>query len=311
MSNFQLTIPVVFIIFNRPDTTARVLEVIRQARPPKLLVIGDGPRAERQGEAERVAATRALIQTINWPCEVLCNFSDENLGCKVRVSSGLDWAFQLVSEAIILEDDCLPNISFFQFCEEMLERYRHDKRVGMVSGDNFQFGRKHNQDSYYFSKYMHIWGWASWRDRWADSYDVNMSQWPQFGGAAGLSDVITDPKEAVFWASLFDQVHHNKIDTWDYQWVFANWARRRLCILPVVNLISNIGFNADATHTVRLSHLANLEQLPLGFPLIHPKTVQQNELLDDFTKRNWFLVPTWKKILRYVGLLMKSVLPRA
>ena len=173
MLNFQLSTPVAFIIFNRPDTTARVFAEIAKARPPKLLVVGDGPRANRDGEADRVAEARAIIKNVDWPCEVLTNFSTPNLGCKKRVSSGIDWIFEQVEEAIILEDDCLPDPSFFQFCEEMLARYRHDDRIAMISGDNFLFGQVPVPESYYFSRYCHIWGWASWRRAWKD-YDVNI-----------------------------------------------------------------------------------------------------------------------------------------
>lgn len=161
MPEFQLTTPVAFIIFNRPDTTEKVFAEIAKAKPPKLLVIGDGPRVSRQGEAEKVAAARSIIQCVDWDCEVQTNFSDVNLGCKRRVSSGIDWVFEQVEEAIILEDDCLPDPTFFRFCEELLARYRHDQRIGMISGDNFQFGSRRNDDSYYFSKYVHIWGWAT------------------------------------------------------------------------------------------------------------------------------------------------------
>ena len=149
MSDFQLKTPVAFIIFNRPDTTERVFAEIVKAKPPKLLVVGDGPRANREGDAAKVAAARAITKRVDWPCEVLTNFSEVNLGCKVRVSSGLDWVFEQVPEAIILEDDCLPHQTFFRFCEELLERYRDDQRIGMISGDNFQFGHTINDDSYF------------------------------------------------------------------------------------------------------------------------------------------------------------------
>jgi hypothetical protein len=155
--DFQLKTPVAFLVFNRPESTIKVFEEIRRARPPRLLVAADGTRADRPGEAEKCAAVRAIIDTVDWPCEVLKNYSDVNLGCKVRVSSGLDWVFEQVEEAIILEDDCLPHPTFFRFCEELLERYRYDERVGIISGDNFLFGVRRTQDSYYFSRYAHIW----------------------------------------------------------------------------------------------------------------------------------------------------------
>ncbi len=310
MAHFELKTPVAFIIFNRPDATAKVFEEIAKARPPMLLVIGDGPRINRAGEVERVEAARAIIQMVNWPCEVLYNFSEVNLGCKVRVSSGLDWVFQQVSEAIILEDDCIPNETFFQFCEQILERYRLDPRVGMVSGDNFQFGRTRSDDSYYFSRYTHIWGWATWRDRWVDHYDVNMTRWPKIRDTDELRSFIDDKKEVDMWATILEKVYQGQIDTWDYQWMLANWINNRLCILPQVNLISNIGFNSDATHTTSVSDLANLPRLPLSFPLKHPKSVQRNELADNFTKKYCFIGSPWQKILLRARLLVKSALAR-
>jgi len=305
MSDFALNTPVAFIIFNRPETTQKVFDEIAKARPPKLLVIGDGARANRLGEAERVAATRAIINSVNWPCEVLCNFSDRNLGCKVRVSSGLDWVFEQVPEAIILEDDCLPDPSFFRFCEELLERYRDDQRVGMISGDNFQFGRRYNEDSYYFSRYMHIWGWATWRNRWIGFYDVSMSDWPAMRDSITLSNVLGDPREAAIWKDIFEKTYQGKIDTWDHQWSYANWIRGRLSVLPAVNLISNIGFGADATHTVRGSYLANLAKHTLRFPVAHPLTLTTNNVADAYTRDRWFMRPLWLKVFdRFKYLLI-------
>ena len=297
MSTGQLKTSVVFIVFNRPDTTERVFAEIAKARPPKLLVVGDGPRANRSGEAEKVAATRAIIKRVDWDCEVLTNFSEVNLGCKQRVSSGIDWVFDQVPEAIILEDDCLPDPTFFQFCQEMLERYRHDQRIGMISGDNFQFDRRRNDDSYYFSKYVHVWGWATWRDRWIGSYDVTMSKWPRIREEGGLADMVGDTREATYWQKIFDRVHNGEIDTWDYQWVLANWVEGRMSITPAVNLISNIGFGRDATHTTGGSDLANLGLTSLSFPLIHPLGVFRNAQADKFGYHKCFRVPLWKRVL--------------
>lgn len=308
MAEFELSTPIAFIIFNRPDTTARVFSEIAKAKPHKLLVVGDGPRSSRPGEADRVAATRAIIEKVDWPCEVLTNFSDVNLGCKKRVSSGIDWVFEQVEEAIILEDDCLPDPSFFHFCEEMLARYRHDQRIGMISGDNFQFGRCYGGDSYYFSKYVHIWGWATWRDRWHGAYDVNMAHWPMVRDNGRLPDLVFDKDEAGYWAGIFERVYQGGIDTWDYQWVFANWAEGRLSILPSVNLISNIGFGVDATHTTGISPLANLPTEPMQFPLVHPALRARNGSADRFSDRVCFRLPLWKRILgRVVSKLNRMV----
>jgi hypothetical protein len=152
MSDFQLTTPVALLIFNRPDTTALVFQAIAKAKPPKLLVVADGPRDARPGEADKCQAARAIIEQVDWPCEVITHYADTNMGCKLRVSSGISWIFDQVEEAIILEDDCLPDPTFFRYCQEMLERYRDNERVGMVSGGNLQFGQKRGYGSYYFSK---------------------------------------------------------------------------------------------------------------------------------------------------------------
>lgn len=300
MTEFVLNTPVAFIIFNRPDTTERVFVEIAKAKPPKLLVVGDGARAGRDGEVEKVAACRAIIDRVDWPCEVLTNFSEVNLGCKVRVSSGLDWVFEQVEEAIILEDDCLPDPTFFRFCQEMLERYRHDQRIGMISGDNFQFGHRRNNDSYYFSKYVHIWGWATWRNRWQKSYDVDLKKWPAVRNDGWLLDMLGNADEFKNWADIFERIYNAKIDTWDYQWVFANWVEGRINVMPNVNLISNIGFGVDATHTVRDSHLANLPIGKMQFPIKHPVGIFKNLKADTYTFQHCFNVPTYKKIFNRI-----------
>lgn len=300
MRDFKLMLPVAFIIFNRPDTTERVFAEIARAKPPKLLVVGDGPRTGRPGEAEKVAAARAIIQRVDWDCEVLTNFSEVNLGCKKRVSSGIDWVFEQVEEAIILEDDCLPDITFFRFCQEMLERYRNDQRIGMISGDNFQFGRRYGDDSYYFSKYVHIWGWATWRDRWVGSYDVGMAKWPRVRDEGTIADIVGDVHEAVYWGKIFERVHRGAIDTWDYQWVFANWVNGRSSVVPAVNLISNIGFGVNATHTTGVSELENLPITPIKFPLIHPIGVYRCLRADRFSAKKCFKASLWRRICNKV-----------
>lgn len=304
MSDWQLKTPVAFIIFNRPDATERVFAEIAKAQPPKLLVVADGPRENRVGEAEKCAATRAIIDRVDWDCEVLANFSEVNLGCKRRVSSGIDWVFKQVEEAIILEDDCVPDPTFFRYCQELLERYRHDQRIGMISGNNFQFGRRRNDDSYYFSKYVHIWGWATWRDRWTGSYDVSMAKWPRIRDEGWLTDMVGNEREAIFWNKIFERVHRGEIDTWDYQWVLANWLEGRSTVLPATNLISNIGFDANATHTTGDSELANLASEPVIFPLKHPVGVIRNMQADAYSEKKCFQIPLAKRIRnKLAGLL--------
>jgi hypothetical protein len=274
---------VAFLIFNRPETTARVFAEIARARPPRLLVVADGPRAGRPGEAELCRATRAVVERVDWDCEVLTNFAETNLGCQARVSSGLNWVFEQVEEAVILEDDCLPHPSFFPFCDELLERYRDDERVMAVSGDNFQFGRARTPHSYYFSRYPHIWGWASWRRAWRH-YDIEMKAWPALRETDWLRSLTSNREEARYWRKIFDLVWSGEKSTWDYQWVFTCWARGGLTALPEVNLISNIGWGAAATHTsAGVSPLGDIPTAEMKFPLRHPERVERNDAADRYT----------------------------
>lgn len=306
MNRFQVQSPVVFFIFNRPETTKLVFSQIQKAKPKQLLLISDGPRSSRINEHDLVNEARKIAQNVTWDCEVLTNFSKENLGCKHRISSGLDWAFEQVSEAIILEDDCLPNDSFFQFCDEMLDRYRGDKSIGMIGGINFQPPQDKMTSDYYFSKYTHIWGWATWSDRWVGTYDVDMKTWPKVKAEKTLKNTLIKARELKYWHDIFDRVHNNQIDTWDYQWVYANWVSNRLNILPSVNLISNVGFGVDATHTKGYSELANLPTVELIFPLTHPDRVKENVVADQYTDTLCFRRPFYKRLIgklgRYINL---------
>ena len=286
MDEWQLTTPVAFIIFNRPDTTARVFAEIAKVKPPKLLVVADGPRPSRSNEVDKCAAARAVIEQVDWDCELITNYSDINMGCRQRVSSGLDWIFKMVEEAIILEDDCLPHPTFFRFCDELLEKYRDDERIMAISGNNFQAGRKRTHYSYYFSRYNHLWGWATWCRAW-HYYDVDMKLWPEIKTQNRLKDILEDSDAVKYWLDKFQMIYEGRerrADTWDYQWTFACWLQSGLTILPNVNLISNIGFNTDATHTLnKWSRVANLPVEAINFPLKYPPYMVRNAQADAFT----------------------------
>jgi hypothetical protein len=273
--------PVIFLIFNRPQHTQRVFAEIAKAKPPKLLIVADGPRQAVPGEAEKCAAARAIVEQIEWDCEVLRNYSDENLGCKRRVATGINWAFEQVEEAVVLEDDTLPHPTFFPFCEELLEKYRCDERIMHISGGNYQLKRRSGAHSYYFSKYDHIWGWASWRRAW-QHYDVDMKLWPSLRDTAWLSDILGDEVAARWWRDWFDQVWMGQVDTWDSQWVFTIWRQSGLSITPNVNLVSNIGFGSDSTHTREAHPLATLAIEKMIFPLEHPSRMLPDANADRF-----------------------------
>jgi hypothetical protein len=274
----MLGTPVALIVFNRPQLTRTVFAAIARAKPRKLLLVADGPRSS--GEAEDCAQARAVADEVDWDCEVMTNFADENLGCRRRVSSGLEWVFSEVEEAIILEDDCLPAPSFFSFCENLLAAYRDDERVMHIGGANFQGGRSRTADSYYFSRYCHVWGWASWRRAWRN-YDVEMKSWQENRELIRAS--FADQTERAFWTDIFDRTQAGQIDTWDYQWVYACWAQNGLAVIPDVNLVSNLGFGAGATHTH--DPAAAEAGLPVAdiWEVRHPRSVVRHHEADDYS----------------------------
>lgn len=271
----MLKTPVALLIFNRPDTTQKVFEAIRQAKPIRLYVAADGPRPRKAGEAERCNEVRQIAVAVDWPCEVKTLFREKNLGCKRAVSSAIAWFFEHEEQGIILEDDCLPHADFFWFCEELLERYAEDERIMAITGDNFQNGQKRGNASYYFSKYNHCWGWASWRRAW-QYYRVDLPFWPAWSKSAEWRSIHPDPVERRYWAMIFEAVRAGKIDTWDYQWTASVWRQKGLTVTPNVNLVSNIGFGPDATHTTSSDgSLAGMQAQGLGC-LIHPSCVEQD-----------------------------------
>ena len=276
----MLNAPIAFIIFNRPQHTRQSFAVIRAQRPSKLLIIADGPRVGHPTDADRCRETRELVAHIDWPCEVLRNYADVNMGCKRRVSSGLDWVFERVEKAIVLEDDCLPNEDFFTFCDALLDRYEHDPQVWVVTGNNFQNGQKRGDAAYYFSKFNHCWGWASWRRAW-QHYRVDIPLWPSWKDTDDWKNKLPDPVERKIWSSLLDRVQRGEIDTWDYQWTATAWFHGGLTATPQVNLVTNIGFGPEATHTVTADDQAGLPTAPLG-PLTHPARIKQNLMADRY-----------------------------
>jgi len=284
--------PVVFLVFNRPDCTALVLERIRGARPPRLYVVADGPRADRPGEAALCAGVRTIVeQGVDWPCEVIRDYAPANLGCARRVSSGLDAVFARETAAIILEDDCVPDSTFFRFCAELLERYRDEPRVAQIAGCTFHGSGLGAPSSYYFSRYPHCWGWATWRRAWRH-YDHSMQAWPQARGEAWLAATIPDLTERRMWEECFDGTAGGRIDSWAYRWTFALWRQGCLSVLPYRNLVSNIGFGDAATHTRAFNPVAARPVLPLAFPLVHPGAFAQDAAADERTSRRVFRPPS-------------------
>lgn len=298
----MLQTPVAFFIFNRPQITQRVFAEIARARPRRLLVIADGPRTS--AEAPLCQATRQIIQHVDWDCELLTDLAEHNLGCKQRMFSGLNWVFAQCAEAIVLEDDCLPNLSFFSFCEELLERYRNEPRVFAISGNNFLPPKMQQRmrESYYFSYSPLTWGWAAWRRTW-QLFDFAIKRWPELRETDWLARRLSHPRFKPYWEKIFDETYRGETNAWDFQFTFAGWLHESLSIVPRVNLVSNIGFGAEATHTFDPnSHLANRPAAELSRPLKHPRRIERNRRADELTFRYNYLgelypPPLWRRVL--------------
>ncbi len=273
------TAPVLLLIFNRPEAASRVFEKVRRARPAMLYVAADGPREGANGEEHLCAESRRVVTNVDWPCEVKTLFRDRNLGLRAAVSGALDWFFGQEEEGIVLEDDCVPSDSFFPFCGELLERYRHTPEVMAVSGVNFQFGAPKIPYSYYFSRYNHCWGWAGWSRSWK-AYDDDMTGWPRAREDGTLEKVLGYPEAARYWTEAFDKAYRNEVDSWAYRWTLSTWLAGGVTALPTVNLVANIGFGDEATHTRGESSLAFMETGELTFPLTHPSGILVNENAD-------------------------------
>jgi len=270
-TNAALDTPVLLIAFSRIGPTRRVFEAIRAARPRRLYFACDGPRDA--AEAVRCEEVRALAREVDWPCELHTRFNERNMGLRKGVSSAIAWFFEHEEEGIVLEDDTLPVPTFFRFCQELLERYRNDRRVWVIMGNNLMDEWPGGTEgSYYFSAhgYGAPWGWASWRRVWAH-YDVDMGGWPMLKASTQLEDFFLSRREQKDVHRMFDRVHDGRMNSWSYQLDITRIMNHGLNILPAVNLITNIGFGADGTHTINVADPRNKDTArDIPFPLRHP-----------------------------------------
>jgi hypothetical protein len=305
--------PVALIIFNRPSTTRMVLERLRSVRPKSLFVIADGPRVGVSDDPRLCAEARAVINEIDWPCDVRRRFLDTNLGCGHSPAQGLDWVFSQVQSCIILEDDCAPDVSFFTYCQEMLALYKDDKRIMMVSGNNHLLNKKIISESYLFSINTQTHGWATWRRAW-NEYDFFMADWPKLRSLDWLERYLGDKKYAKTWFRIFDNAFEEarlnpKCSYWDFQWTYACWKNHALNIIPCHNLVTNLGYGENSTHTSMADHpLANLPVRAMEFPLRHPPAMLQNYEADYILSETVYgNHPIYKRVFLKLLRIMKRV----
>ena len=274
-------VPVLFLIFNRPDTTQQVFDEIRKAQPVQLYVAADGPRKDRPADYDLCKKTREIIRQVDWECMVVTLFREENLGCRYAISSAIDWFFSHVEEGIILEDDCVPDPSFFSYCQELLERYRDDKRVMMISGTSYLFNRGELRESYYFSRYYAIWGWATWKRAWS-CFDIRMTEWPTYNSRQYLHEIYQNKRLVLFFQKMMQEAYENHLDTWDIQWVYSCIFNHGLSVSPKHNLISNIG--NIGVHTFDPGPFNNMPRAKINSDeLVHPRNVSPDFKMDNIT----------------------------
>ncbi len=273
-----LDVPVLLIAYNRENLTQQVVDRLLATKANNVYIAVDGPKASQKQDSEQVARVQELVSSAPWHGNVSFLFRETNLGCRRGVSEAITWFFGQEQEGIILEDDCVPEDSFFPYCEELLATYRDNPQIGMISGATFFPTSKSNPESFTFSRYPHIWGWATWKRAWA-RYDAELTGWKSDTAKTTLHKVSGGSKAFVkHWDSLLSKVDSGDIDTWDYIWSFSLWKNNQLTVLPCRNLVHNAGFGEGATHTTGspISRLFNPEADRIDFPLEHPKTLTPN-----------------------------------
>lgn len=295
-------IPILVIAFNRPDVTRMLVERIKSARPEKVYIACDGYRDSVEGEEGKVSEVRQIAESLQSVCEIECLYQEKNIGCKAGVVAALNWFFSFEERGIILEDDCLPSTSFFRYCECLLKKYEDDMRVWHIGGTTFREYRK--EESYRFTAYAGVWGWATWRNRWL-YYEESMNDYKtlEWRHAVKRYDLAQS-----FWNKNLDKVATKKIDTWDYQWLYTMWINRGLAIAPNTNLISNMGFGNNATHTTDgYSHLAALKISEIG-ALKHPKSVKRDKRSDGYMKGKYFSSsPLWLRVVMKIAVIGRKI----
>ena len=303
-----MTNPILFLVFNRPSTTKIVFETIKRAKPLRLYIAADGPRENKPEDIRLCQEVKDIVSIIDWNCEVVTLYRTQNLGCKKAVSSAISWFFENEVQGIILEDDVLPLHSFFDFCDELLEKYKDEQSVAMISGNNLISKRLESEESYFFSHYANIWGWATWRRVWTQ-YDVKIKDWPTWSKHGNLKNISDNTAYfEYYWKDQIQAIYDGKMDTWDFQLFFLLWRIKGLCVVPKNNLTGNLGFGTIATHTTGEMPDCVKESEPeeLLFPLKHPQTIERQSKADILINQRVFdirLLTSLKWKLRRVPLI--------
>lgn len=305
-----MNVPVLFLVFNRPDHTRQSFDALRKMKPMYLFIGADGPREGNKSDEIKCAEVRNIVSKIDWECKPHFRFNEKNLGTKVAVSNAINWFFSNVEEGVIIEDDCVPEPTFYSFASQMLSRYRDDERIMHINGTNFLKGAKIVKDSsYYFSNFCHVWGWATWRRAW-QRYDVSMKDFQTIDKDELRASISADPAVSDYWYGCLNAVYSGKIDTWDYQWYYAFWKNHGYAITPSMNMVSNIGFDVAGTRTVsKHNRFSRMKRFPMK-DIIHPQSMIKNLSADKYASAQKFkeLKPSILEKVQYKWkLIMKDL----
>lgn len=313
--------PIILIAWNRPEKTYKIINSIKKVKPKNFYIACDGPVKNNSYINQQIKATKKVIlENITWDCELKTLFADSNQGCKIGVSNAINWFFDNVDRGIILEDDCLPHQDFFYFCSELLDKYRYDDRVWSITGNNIHKNNSICNESYFFSKYSHCWGWATWKRCWS-KYDRDLKNWPSQKSKGILNNIFITPNEKKYWMKILDDIfYYSKPNTWDYQWSYTCFINSGLTIVPKENLIYNIGFDKEATHTRFGNPNKAIDKYDRFsskvFPMNHPFSIHAMIDVDKYTDAvcysgGYFLSKAWfqtisKKILIKFQILIQN-----
>jgi hypothetical protein len=294
--------PVLLLAFNRPEHTKKVLEVLRKVKPTQLYVAVDGPRLGSESDEQGCKAVRYLFDELSWDCQLHTLFRDDNLGCARSVSVAITWFFEHVESGIILEDDCVPSLSFFPYCRELLETHRSDERIMHIGSNNFQNGKIRGRADYYYSIFNHLWGWATWREAWEKfQFDIDPA------GSDTMREFVGSEKMWNYFQKQFESTVEGKMDSWGFRWTYSCWKNQGLSIVPNKNLVSNIGFGENSTHTSSISSPQNnVPSYELTFPLRHPKKKLVNRKADEFSFQRIFMSRP-NQIKRIAGAVKRRI----
>jgi hypothetical protein len=291
-----VNIPILFLVFNRLDTTKQVFEMIRKASPSRFYVASDGPRDNQTDEKEKVEEVREyILKSVDWSCEVKTLFRENNFGCGKAVSGAITWFFENVEQGIILEDDCLPSLGFFDYCAELLEKYKDNNKVYHIAGHN-PLTILESEETYYFARIQHCWGWASWRRAWKQ-YSYNIDDLDKFIAQGKIKEIFNRRCDQKYWLDIFRQMEKHEIDTWDYQWTYAILKNNGICINPTGNMVKNIGFGINATHTLGKSLFHDKQEIFDIGTIVHPdKIVLDMHIIDEINRKTFKL--TWARMVK-------------